>query len=106
MSSLPRQKRLTKFQPRGGGLSLTIALNVTPSSYPMNFWGLLSRVAAIAHTTEQNSLIGSSFAKLKIFHWLRCCHQYLNQYVLPLNQISSMDNPFTYISNEHLIFHA
>ena len=105
MSSLPRQTRVTKFQPRGGGLSLTITLNVTPSSYPMNVWGLLSRVAAIAHTTEQNFLIGS-FAKLKIFHLLRCCHQYLTQHVLPLNQISSMDNPFTYISNEHLIFHA
>ena len=71
----------------------------------MKIRGLLGRVATIAHTTEQTFLIGT-FAKLKIIHWLRHCHQYLNQYVLPLNQISTTDNPYTYISNEHLTFHA
>ena len=103
---------VTEFQPKGGGLSLAITdqgqtntLNVTPSSYPTKFWGLFHRVATIAHTTEQTFLIGS-FAKLEIFHWSRCCHQHLNQYALPLNQNSTMDNRFTYISNKHLTFHA
>ena len=35
----------------------------------MRIWGLLGRVATVAHTTEQNFLIGS-FAKLEIFHCL------------------------------------
>ena len=52
---------MTEFQPKRGGLSLAlmdqgqaITLNVTPSSYPTTFWGLISRVATIAHTTEPN----------------------------------------------------
>ena len=59
MSSLPRQRGVTEFQTKGGDLSLTLMvqgqtnnLNVTSSSYPMKFWGLLSRVATIAHTIE------------------------------------------------------
>ena len=42
--------------------------NVTPSSNPMKFCGLLAMVAPIAHITQQNSLIGSS-SKIKLFHW-------------------------------------
>ena len=80
MSSLPRQRRVTEFQPKGGGLSLTLMdqgqtnkLNITPSMYAMKFLDMISKVATIAHTREQNYLIGS-FAKLQIFHWSRHCH--------------------------------
>ena len=80
MSSLQRQRGVTEFQPKIGGLSLALMgqgqtnnLNITPSSYPTKFWGLLGRVATIAHTTEQTFLIGQ-FPNPKIFHWLRCCH--------------------------------
>ena len=41
--------------------------NVTPSCYPMKFWGLLAMVAPIAHKTQINSLIGSS-SKIELFH--------------------------------------
>ena len=42
--------------------------NVTPSSHPTKFWGLLAMVAPTAHITQQNFLIGA-FPKIKFFHW-------------------------------------
>ena len=79
MSSLPRQRGMTEFQPKRSVLSLTLTdqgqtnnLNITPSSYATKFWGLLGRVATIAHTTEQTFLIGSC-PNLKIFYWSRYC---------------------------------
>ena len=50
-----------------------MTLNVTTSSYPTKFWGLLGRVATKVHATEKKFLIGS-FAEFKIFHWLKHCH--------------------------------
>ena len=35
--------------------------NVSPSGYPMKFWGLLAIVALITHIMQQNFLIGSFF---------------------------------------------
>ena len=57
----------------------------------MKFWGLLNRVATVAHTTAQKFLIGS-FAKLEIFHWLRCCHQYINKYAFALRYPMSISH--------------
>ena len=60
---------MTEFLPKRGFLSLTLMVqgwvynpNVTPSGYPIKFWGVFGMVAPIAHTTQQNFLIGS-FAK-------------------------------------------
>ena len=97
MSSLPRQRGVTEFQPERGGFSLTLTdqgqtnnRKCNPSGYPTKFWGLVGRVSTIAHTTEHTFLIGS-FAKLKVFHWLKHCHQYVYQ-------ISTTYIPSTYIA--------
>ena len=58
----------------------------------------------MAYTAEQTFLIGS-FPKHESFHSLRHCCQYLNQYELLLNQISTMYNLSTYISNKYHISH-
>ena len=60
-------------------------------------------VAPIAHTTWQIFLIGW-FAKSDIFHWLRHCHQYLDQYLPSPNEILTTDISYTYIVNKHLTF--
>ena len=44
----------------------TKTTNVTPSSHPMKFWGLLAIVTPTAHIIQQNSLIGS-FLKTSFF---------------------------------------
>ena len=78
MSSMPRQRGVTEFQPKRVLLSLTLMdqgqtnnHNVIPSSYPMKFWGLLAMVAPLAHVTQQKFLIGS-YSKFEIFHWSQC----------------------------------
>ena len=80
VSSLPRQKGVTEFQPERRSLSLTLTdqswtnnPNVTPSSYPIKIWHLFDMVAPIAHIIQQNFLIGL-FAKSDTFHWSRCFH--------------------------------
>ena len=42
--------------------------SVTPSSYPIKFWGLFGEVSHITHMTQQNFVIGQ-FAKMNIVHW-------------------------------------
>ena len=45
-------------------------LNVTPTSHPEKFRGLLPMLAPTAHITQQNFLI-ASIPKIEVFHWLR-----------------------------------
>ena len=78
--------------------------NVTPSSYPTKFCGLLGLVAPIVHTTQKIFLFGS-FAKSDPSHWLRHCCQYLNQCSLSPNENFTTDTSYTYISSKYLIFH-
>ena len=49
-----------------------------------------------ACTTQQNFLIGS-IPKIKVFHWLRQCHQYLGPYMISPNKILTMHAPYTHI---------
>ena len=95
ISSMPTQRGVTEFLPERGVLSLTLMgqgwvhnSNVTPSSDPTKVWGLFGMVVHIAHNTQQNFLIGS-FAKSDSFHWLRQILQYLNQYPLSPDDIST-----------------
>ena len=60
-------------------------------------------VACTAHVTQQNSLIGS-IAKIKIFHWSRCCHQYLSPYMISPNKILTTSIPYTYIHVTRITF--
>ena len=62
--------------------------NVTPSSYSMKFWGLFGMEAHLPHTTQQNFVIGE-FAKMNTIHWLRHLWQYINQYPLSPDDIST-----------------
>ena len=62
----------------------------------MKFSVLFGKVAHITHTTQQNFVIGQ-FAKMNIFHWSRHPWQYLNQYLLAPNKIST-----TSISSIHI----
>ena len=59
---------------------------VTPSGYSTKLFGLVRMVVLTAHATQQNSLIGS-IPKIKFFHWLRQCHQYLGPYTITPNKI-------------------
>ena len=74
--------------------------NLTPSSYPTKFWGLLAMVAPTAHITQQNFLIGSS-SKIEGFHWSRQCHQYLGPYTISHNK-SLSHIPLTHIFMSHI----
>ena len=74
---MPRQRRVTEFLPKRGVLSLSLMVQgwvhnprVTPSSYPIEFWGFFGMVVPIAHTTQQTFLIGL-FAKSESSHRLR-----------------------------------
>ena len=55
----------------------------------MKFWGLFGKVAHIAHTTQQNFLIGPC-TKMDTSHLSIIKLQYLNQFQLPFNQIFNM----------------
>ena len=77
--------------------------NVTPSSYPTELWGLFGMVALIQHTMQQNFVIGW-FAKMNTPHWLRHLSQYLNQYPLSPDDISTRYTCCTYILIKHLTF--
>ena len=110
VSSIPRQRGVTEFLPNGGVLSLTLMdkgwvhhPNVTPSRYPMKFWGLFGMVAPIAHTTQKHFLIGP-FAKPDSFHWSRHILCYLNLYPFSPDDISTTYTSYTYIFNKHLTF--
>ena len=70
---------MTEFQPTNNP-------NVTPSGYPIKFWGLLGKVAPIVYTKQQIFLIGSCQTENKSF-WLRHFCQYLNQHPLSPNKI-------------------
>ena len=60
-------------------------------------------VALITHTTQQHFVIGQ-FAKMDTSHWLRhrSILQYLNQYPLSPDHISTTYTSYTYIFIEHL----
>ena len=101
MSSLPRQKGETEFLHIIQFLSLTLMdqglihnPNLNPSGYPMIFWGLFGIVALIPHPTQQNFVIGQ-FAKMATSHWSRHILQYLNQYPLSSDEISTTCTSYT-----------
>ena len=73
--------------------------NVTPSSHPMKFWGLLAMVSPTANITQQNFLIGS-IPGIKLSHWLRQCRQELHPYMISPYEI--FHAPYTYIHVTHL----
>ena len=51
----------------------------------MKIYGLVGMVAPTAHSTQQNFVIGQ-FQTRNESHWLRCFHQYLNQYLPSPNE--------------------
>ena len=107
---MPRQRGEIEFLPKRI-LSLTLMgqrwvqnPNLTLSSYPMKFRGLLGMVVPLAHHTAKFS--DGSFAKSDSFHWSRCILWYLNQYPISHDNISTTYTPYTYILNSisHLLY--
>ena len=76
--------------------------NETPSSYPTKFWGLFGMVTLTPHTTQQ--IFIGQFAKMDACHWLKCTLQYLKQYPLSPEEISTTSISYTYIFIEYLTF--
>ena len=66
----------------------------------MKLSGLVGMVMYTACATQQNSLMGS-IPKIKFFHWLRQCCQYLGPYMTSPNQILTTQAPHRYIYIYH-----
>ena len=57
----------------------------------MKLWVFDGVVAPTAPTTQQNFCGWSVCQKWSFFHWLRHFYQYLDQWMLSLNEILPMD---------------